>query len=144
MIAAWTRQATQNALEEKANALADQLRNGAEMAGMDLNLVTNRGAMRDGFIEGTPPDFTGTVFDLEENGVAVLAADGDAWLVRLDAITPADHDSPEAAALKDAFTRETTQSLSNAVTNAFTQAIVDEAGVDINSAALNAVHVHMR
>ena len=73
----------------------------------------------------------------------MLAADGDAWLVRLDAINPADEDSAEAAFLKGEFAIQTSQDLSNAITNAFTQALVDEAGVDINAAALTAVNAQI-
>lgn len=140
VVAAWTQQATQDALEARANELADQLREGREMAALDLNLETNRDLTRDGFIEGTPPDFLTTLFDLEPNGIAVLAADGDAWVLRLDAIIAADSASPEAQLLKDRFAAETSASFATAITNAFTQALVDEAGADINQAAVNAVN----
>ena len=137
---AWTRQATQDALQARANALADQLREGREMAAFDLALETNRGLTRDGFVEGTPPDFLSTLFDLEPDGVAVLAADGDAWLMRLDAIVAAESASPEAQLLKERFSQETANSLATAISNAFTQALVDKAGADINQSAINAVN----
>ncbi len=140
VIAAWETAETQSALEARANELANELRDGREMAALGLALETNRGITRDGFIEGTPPEFTKTVFDLERDGITVLAADGDAWLVRLDAIIAADSASPEAQTMKQAFAAQTTQSFSTAITNAFTQALVDEAGADINSTAVNAVN----
>jgi peptidyl-prolyl cis-trans isomerase D len=110
------------------------------MAGLDLKIESNRGLTRDSFVEGTPPDFTSTLFDLESDGIAVLSADGDAWLMRLDAIIAADSASQEAQILKGAFAAETAQSFSTAITNAFTQALVDEAGADINASAINAVN----
>ncbi len=140
VVAAWTRQATQDALEARAEEFATQLRDGREMAALDLNLETNRGLTRDGFVEGTPPNFLTTLFELERDGIAVLAADGDAWLLRLDAILAADSASPEAQLLKDRFAAETAASFATAITNAFTQALVDEAGADINQSAINAVN----
>lgn len=138
--AAWRQSETQAALEALANEYAGQLREGREMAGLDLNIESNRGLTRDSFVEGTPPDFTSTLFDLESDGIAVLSADGDAWLMRLDAIIAADSASQEAQILKGAFAAETAQSFSTAITNAFTQALVDEAGADINASAINAVN----
>lgn len=140
VVAAWETAETQDALEAQANLFAEQLREGREMAGLGLNLETNRGLTRDSFVEGTPPDFTSTLFELERDGIAVIAADGDAWLLRLDAIIAADSATPEAQLLKDAFAAETAQSFSTAITNAFTQALVDEAGADIDAAAINAVN----
>ncbi|MEM7753720.1 MAG: SurA N-terminal domain-containing protein [Pseudomonadota bacterium] len=140
VVAAWERAETQTQLEALANELADELRGGREMAALDLNLETNRGLTRDGFVEGTPPKFTSTLFELERDGVTVLAADGDAWLMRLDAIVAADSATQEAQMLKDLFAAETAQSFSTAITNAFTQALVDEAGADINAAAVSAVN----
>ena len=137
---AWERAETQAALEALGNALADQLREGREMAGLGLNLETNRGLTRDSFLEGTPPDFTTTLFELEKDGITVIAADGDAWLMRLDAIIAADSASEEAKLLKDAFAAETAGSFATAITNAFTQALVDDAGADINATAINAVN----
>ncbi|MEM7720556.1 MAG: SurA N-terminal domain-containing protein, partial [Pseudomonadota bacterium] len=87
--AAWRVAETQAALEARASELADQLRGGREMAGLDLELETNRGLTRDSFIEGTPPSFITTLFELEADGITVVASDGDAWLLRLDAIIAA-------------------------------------------------------
>lgn len=137
---AWTRDATQDALEAHAEELAEQLRGGREMAGLDLNLETNRGLTRDSFIEGTPPAFITTLFEQDADGIAIVADDGDAWLMRLDAIIAADSASPDAQLLKDRFSRETAAAFSTAMSNAFTQALVDEAGTDINQAAINAVN----
>lgn len=140
VVAGWQRAATQAALTAQAEALAEEIRGGREMAALRLALETNRGLTRDGFVEGTPPAFVSTLFDLELNEVTVLSADGDAWLVRLDTISPADGDAPDAQALKDAFKAETAQTFSNAITNAFTQTLVEQADADINATAIQAVN----
>ncbi len=145
VIDAWTLDATQSALRERAEDIAQQIRDGREMAsgGLGLNLNVSTDLLRDASVEGTPPDFITAVFDLTADDLNVLDADGDAWIVRLDKITPADGASAEAALLKESFSSQTTQELSTAVTQAFIQAIVDEAGVEINQTALNAVNTHL-
>ncbi len=136
-------QKTQDALTAEAERLAEQLRSGREMAALDLNLNVNRDLTRDGFVEGTPPDFIPSLFDLDPNEITVLAADGDAWLMRLDAITDADDIGAEATTMKAAFAAQTTQSYSSEITNAFTQALVDKAGVDLNATAITAVNAQL-
>ncbi|MCG6882842.1 MAG: SurA N-terminal domain-containing protein [Silicimonas sp.] len=140
VVAAWEVAETQSRLEALANDMAQQLREGREMAALDLNLRTQRGLTRDGFVEGTPPDFTRTVFELDTDGIAVLATDGDAWLVRLDNVLAADSANPEAQLLKEGFAAETARSLSSAIINAYTQALIDEAGADIDANAVRAVN----
>lgn len=140
---AWRTAETEKALTARAEALAEDLRGGREMAGMDLDLRTSRAIDRNAFVEGTPPDFNRTVFEMERDGIAVLSADGDAWLVRLDAINAADGDSDEAQFLKGTFAGETAQDYSNALTRAFTQALVEAAGVEINSSAISAVNAQL-
>jgi peptidyl-prolyl cis-trans isomerase D len=142
--AAWTRQKTGEVLAAQAEALAEELRNGREMAGMGLALKVSREMTRDAFLEETPPDFTRTVFGLEKDGIAVLSSDGDAWLVRLDAITPADPTAPEAQAVRARFAGETAQSYSTALTRAFTKALIDSTNVEINSSAVSAVNAQLR
>ncbi|MEM6386297.1 MAG: SurA N-terminal domain-containing protein [Pseudomonadota bacterium] len=137
---AWTQASTQDALEALADGLAEELRAGREMAGMDLDLSVNRGLTRDSFVEGTPPAFLTALFELDADGAAVVADDGDAWLMRLDAIIAADSATPDAVLLKERFAAETAASFATAITNAYTEALVDEAGADINQAAINAVN----
>ena len=74
VIAGWQRAKTEAALTAQADALAEALHGGAE--------------------------FIRTVFDLDPNVVMVLLADGDAWIVRLDAVTAADSSNPQADVLK--------------------------------------------
>lgn len=144
VVAAWTLERTGDALAAQAEALAEQIRNGREMAGLDLSLKVSRDMTRDAFIEETPPDFTRTVFAMERDAIAVLSADGDAWLVRLDAVNPADATSPEAQQVRARFAGETAQSYATALTRAFTQSLIDATEVEVNSAAVNAVNAQLR
>ena len=52
----------------------------------------------------------------------------------------ADSANPEAQFMKEGFAAETAQALSTAVVNAYTQALIDQAGADIDTNAINAVN----
>lgn len=141
--AAWELAETERALTARAEALADDIRNGREMAALRLDLQTDRGLTRDGFLDGTPPDFLRTVFEMDENEVRVLSSDGEAWLVRLDAIKAPDSTTPEAQAVRARFASETAVELSTALIQSYTQSLLDDTGVDINQTAINAVNAQL-
>lgn len=145
VVDAWTTAQTQLALETLAEDIAQQVRDGREMAsgGLGLNLNVNTDLLRDAALDGTPPDFMSALFGLEADDLAVTTADGDAWVLRLDKITPPDPANPEAALLKEQFAAQTAQELSTAITRAFIQAIVDDAGVEINQSVLASVSAHL-
>lgn len=143
VIAGWERAETQAALTARAEALAEDVRGGREMAGLPVALETDRDLTRDAFVEGTPPDFIETLFDMEVDDLRVLSADGDAWLVRLDAVNAPDPDAPEAQDVRAQFSNQTAAELSTALIQAYTQALLDETGVDLNQSALNAVNAQL-
>lgn len=144
VIAGWERAETGVALTTQAEALAEALRGGAEMAGMDLTLNTDRGVGRASFLDGTPANFVETVFGMAPNDVSVISADGEAWLIRLDAVVAPDTTSPEATLAIGQFSQQTSTALANSVISAFTQAVLEETGVNVNQAAINAVHAHLQ
>ena len=139
VITSWTVAATQAALEAQGEQLAEGFRQGREMATLGSALSFDRGLTRDGFVEGTPPDFTQTVFDMSSGDLSVLSANGDAWIVRLDEITSADASDPDAQTLKQAFAAQMSAEIGRAIAGAYTQALVEDAGVEINQGAINSV-----
>ena len=144
VISAWETAETQAALEALAEDLIAQLEGGREMAALDVSLNTDRALERTGFLPGTPPDFTDTVFEMTPNDLAMLSADGDAWIVRLDQINAADLNAPEAQAIRAQFAAETARELSTAVMAAFTQSVLSDSEVSVNQVALDALHATFR
>jgi peptidyl-prolyl cis-trans isomerase D len=94
------------------------------------------------FVENTPADFVAQVFEMEPNEIRVISDATGAWIVRLDQVTEADQNSPEAQALKGIFGQQGTQALATDVLQAFTQALIATKGVEINQTAINAVHAN--
>lgn len=137
---AWRARETARLMAEEAEAVAQTLRDGREMASVRLPLGTQRGLTRDAFVADAPAGFMATVFEMAPGDFRVVSDATGAWIVRLDKVTPADQDGPEAQALKALLVQQVAQEASTDVLNAFTQALTATKGVEINQAAVNAVH----
>lgn len=143
VLAAWETAEIEAALVAQAEGIADRLREGAEMAGLGLDLETDRGLTRDGFVEGTPAAFVETVFGMEANGVAVLSAAGDAWIVRLDDVRAPSADSGDAALLRARFSAEAQQAMSTSLLDAYRRSVISNTDISINQQALNAINAQL-
>ena len=135
----WRAQETATALAAQAAALADQL--GAGDEGFPLELQSETDITREGFIANTPPDFLDSVFEMNLSDVKVIEADTAAYLVRLDAINPPDETDTDLAARRDQLAEATAQAIGTDLLQAYANAIQAQAGISINQAAINAVHV---
>lgn len=142
--AALIRTRTEEALMVQAEEFADQLRAGREMAALDLALESDRDLPRNGFVDGTAPGFIEALFDMRRDEIRILPFDGEALLMRLDTITKPDLGSPDTVAARDAFATWIGTGLSGGILNAYTQALVEQAEVEVDQAALNAVHAQLR
>ncbi len=137
---AWTATEVEAALLAQADALAGKIDGGQSFAELGLSTTSSTGLDRAGFVEGTPPDFIGALFEMENGDLRTLSADGDAWLLRLDETTLPDASTPEAQTERAQFAAQTAAEFSNGITAAYSQALIEKIGVEINQAALNAVN----
>lgn len=144
VVAGWEVAETEKALTARAEAIVQEIKGGRDMAAFDLNLQVGTDLRRDSFLDGTPPDFVATVFDMDLDGLFVLSADGDAWIVRLDSVNAPDPTTEEAIAARENFSSETALQISAGLIQAYTQSVLDETGVEINQAALNAVNAQLQ
>jgi peptidyl-prolyl cis-trans isomerase D len=110
------------------------------MAAVRLPLGMERALARDAFVEGTPGGFVTEVFVMTEGEIRVVGDETGAWIIRLDKVTPADQASAEAQALKGLLAQQAAQEVSADLLEAFTQALTAQKGIEINQAAVNAVH----
>lgn len=140
---AWTKVETEKALTAKAEALIAEMRGGKSFTDLGLIPEAPSGLGRADFVEGTPPAFITALFELENGGYDSLSADGDVWILRVDAINAPDLDSADAQNERDLFAQQTAGEFSSAVMNAYAQAVVNAAGVQLNQAAINAVHTQL-
>lgn len=140
VVAGWRAQEVTRLLTEEAQDLADQISEGREMAAIRLTIETDRGLTRDGFVPGTPVDFVTQAFEMEPGELRVLSGDGAAYILRLDAVRAPDPNDPERALLRGLFAQQAAQEVAGDVFQAFANGLLGQTGVQINQAALNAVH----
>ncbi|NRA99475.1 MAG: SurA N-terminal domain-containing protein [Rhodobacteraceae bacterium] len=140
----WEVDATTNALVAEAEVIAQELRDGREMASLDFLIETERGLRRDGFVIATPDEFVPTVFGMDAGEIAVFGTPGQAMIVRLDAINEPSVTDPDVAQLDAVVTQQTTQQIARDMLAAFTTAAQAEAGVTVNQAAINAVQAQLQ
>lgn len=139
----WRRSALRAALDAALEAAEADVAEGGALG--THGIVTVVQAMtREGFVENAPQTLLPTVFAMAEGEVRRISGNGFAGLVRLDSIRPADNDSPEAVLLKAAFAAQTEQDIAQDVFTLFAAAMEQAAGINLNEAAINAVHAQMR
>lgn len=141
--AAWRTDALAKALAARAIEVKAAVEGGALLSSFGIVDVTPS-VTRDGFIEGTPETLLPAVFAMSEGELRVIEADGFAGVVQLDTIQPASTEGPEARELRDGLTAQISQALAQDAFQLFSNALVAEAGVTINDAAINAVHAQVQ
>ena len=140
VIEAWELAETARLAEARAQEAAQAIRDGREMAGLDLPLRAEMGMGRNAFLDDAPAGMVEGVFQMTPGDVRVFSVEGGAALVRLDEVKAPDQQSEEADALKAEFNQQAIQDMAGDVLLMFTRAIQANAGVQVNQQAINAVH----
>ena len=139
VIAAWETAETAKRAEAQAQEAAQAIRNGREMAALDLPLATDREIMRDAYLDGAPAGFVENIFQMEAGDVRVFTAEGGAALVRLDTIHTPVQDDAEALAVKTQFNAQTEQEIATDALQMFTTRLQATADIEINQQAIDAL-----
>ncbi|APX11678.1 peptidylprolyl isomerase [Tateyamaria omphalii] len=137
----WEAEQSEARLTAKAEALLPALEAGESFASQSLDSIVETELDRSAFVQGTPPEFMTSVFEMEPGDVRIIPGYGAVLVVRLDAINPA-ADSPEVQAETEALSAELGQIMAGEIFNIFGEDVVLRAGTQINQQALDAVHVN--
>lgn len=140
--AGWRAQATQDALEARAQELIADFQSGESPATMGLTEVVEDNIARTGFIQGTPPALIETVFDTDPDTWTTVIGGGQVIVMRVEGIDTPDQDSAEARQIKTSYGAQVSQQIALDVQDAFATAIEEDAGVTIDQAVINAVHAN--
>ncbi|PLL13014.1 peptidylprolyl isomerase [Tabrizicola sp. TH137] len=135
----WRTEALQAALATRAEAVKAEVAAGASLGSFGI-VTVGRDITRDGFVEDAPPALLDTLFRMTEGDLQLVQADGFTGLLRLDAIRPAETEGEDAIALREAISIRAQQTLAQDAFQLFTNALSNEAGIQIDQTAVNAVH----
>jgi peptidyl-prolyl cis-trans isomerase D len=136
---AWDTDALKKALSARAIEVKSAVEGGAAIGTFGIVSVTPEIA-REGFVEGTPPDLITAAFGMVPGDVRVIEAGDFVGLVQLNVIKPAEQDTDDAKALKDALAVQFKQAIAQDAFAAFSSALSTEAGIKINDQAVAAVN----
>ncbi|WP_371060211.1 peptidyl-prolyl cis-trans isomerase [Rhodosalinus sp. 5P4] len=143
--AGWEGARALEALAAEAEEIASALREGRRFAAMGLRDATvTEGATRSGFVPDAPERLLETVFEMDTGEVRVIEGDGRVVIARLDAATPPDRDDPATAELAEAIERQVSGGIAQDLFEAYLREIRARAGVQLDQAAINAVHAQFQ
>jgi peptidyl-prolyl cis-trans isomerase D len=140
----WTLAQQADLLFAQAETLAEQLGEGVTFEGLGVTPTAEPGLTRGDFGAGMPPAALRAAFEMAPGDVrAIRTADG-AVVMRLDEIQPVDPESDEAQQLAQVLRDRAAQDVAQDLFRALSTDIQSRAGVDIDQAAVNAVHANFQ
>ncbi len=142
--AGWSAQAKQTALLDQARATADDIAPLTGFETLGLNGTGEPALTRRGYVEGTPPSFLTDVFDMETGDVKVIDNGAGVIIVRLDGINAPDGNDAQTIAEKQVAADTAAAGISQDIFEAFSAAVQVRTDVEINQAAVNAVHAQLQ
>lgn len=135
--------ALRQALDARLSEIEAALANGGALGNFGITEV-HAAMPRGGRVDAAPADLLARVFALDAGGVARVVEGDFVGVIRVDAIVPADHSTPEAQALKAAFVAQQGQEFGADAFALFATALEAGADISLNEAAINAVHSQLR
>ena len=136
----WRAEALRAALTAEAETLAERLRAGESMADLGLTPRSETGVNRGSFIDAGAPGLTAAAFEMEPGEVRILPAEGGVALIRLDGATVPAMDTEAMAQLRETLRTQAATSLAGDIYQALANDIRARAGIELDQAAINAVH----
>ncbi len=136
---AWRADTLAKALADEAVSLKAKVEAGSSLGA--LGIAEHTASLdRQGSIPGAPPSLLAAVFEMAPGEVSVIEESGFTALVQLDSVMPAVAESDDAIALRDSIATQVQQAISGDVFTLYTNALTAEAGIQLDQAAINAVH----
>ncbi len=136
----WTQAETLKALNVVAADFKTKLEAGGSFATLELAPNAEQNAQRNSFFDGLPATTTTSIFELENGQVVILEGESGVFLARLAAINAFDATSDENAAIVSSLTTSLDQQVSLDILDLYTTALQENAGVQLNQAAINSVN----
>jgi peptidyl-prolyl cis-trans isomerase D len=136
----WEADARVTQLLTRAEGLADQLTEGASFEDLDLSGTQATALSRTSFGANLPEDMLEAAFKLEPGQAAALRGQNGVYVLRLDEVLAADPEDERVNQLVTLFSQQAEQDVAEDLFRALALDIQSRAGVEIDQAAINAVH----
>lgn len=137
----WTAAEARALSESLAADLVANLEPGQTLSDKDIDAFAEGPLTRDATVQGTPGELVGAVFELAESGdAAVVTDESGVFLIQLKTVLPPDPDAPLVERLRDSLEADIRFGVANDLLALFTDEVRSEAGIEIDQAAINAVH----
>ena len=139
---AWAEDALRSALESRALELVAEIAvSGATLEDLGLDLTPVTGIGRQDFVPDRPIGVVPQIYDLETAGeLAVLPANDQALILRLDAIQAGNVNDPQVAFMRQFIQERANESFAQDIFEGFGQAMEAEVGLTLNQRVINGVH----
>ncbi len=132
------------ALTAEGAALKARLDAGEDFAALGLEPQSRSGLIRQSPPRDLPFPVLKQLYDLGAGDSAVVSDDSGAWLLRVDGVTPPDMASDQIRAALAGFNQDTGRAIADDILGELSREVTQEAGLDLNQTALNAVHSSLR
>lgn len=139
----WIAEAAAKALADMAIDIKAQIEAGAALGGFGITEVIPD-LTRSSTVEGAPPSLLETVFTMDAGQTRVIEDAGFVAVAQLATITPGAAEGADAEALKAALRAQVEQALAQDAFTLYTNALTQNAGISLDTAAINAVHSQIR
>lgn len=143
VIAGWEKQEVEKALAALTTELLDKISEGTDVSELGYEAIIETDILRSDTIPDAPAGFIETVFSMDKGQSNSVSGDSVVYLVQLDDILPPDPNNPDLELIRAQVQDGVSQSLAQDISAAFSGVLQSQAGVQINSAAVNAVHAQM-
>tara|TARA_R110002020_G_scaffold67179_1_gene176187 strand:+ start:12470 stop:14314 length:1845 start_codon:yes stop_codon:yes gene_type:complete len=137
----WRAEQIVTALRVQADAAKAAIEGGSTMADLGLSPREELDQTRNALLPAAPEGFTEEVFEMETGEIRTMEGSDTIVIVRLDAITPADENNAESAALVAGLRGQQNEALARGLFDIFAQDALQRAGQTIDPRAVSAVNV---
>lgn len=144
VLGSWETRETMSRLNALAAEHLAKLGEAADFASLGLETRTETELTRNGTVLGAPDRFVARVFAMAEGEISMIEGFGAVLIVRLDKINAPDLSSEKNIELGTALREQLSASVAQDVYRAYTDTLRTTAGVDIDQAAVNAVHANFQ
>jgi peptidyl-prolyl cis-trans isomerase D len=144
VIEGWEIAEIERRLSLRADEIVHALERGESFDELGIVADSFVGVTRNDFLPDVPRQVIAEAFEMQPGGHRVIAEGGVVLVVALDAVLPAETDTPEAEQLIGAIDEQLRQSIAQDLFTYYARRLEAEAGIRLDERAIQAVHQNFR